>query len=134
MDSPWPVASQWLRGLQKPAGSLQALIRGSKHFISGAECLAVGVVAVRGEFERGRSCFSLESGTGVVGQGLCAIVRPMFRSIAGLKFRAGCPSAGTTPVAVLWFHRNDLVAFLNRGSKDQGSKFEAVFEYFVRIQ
>lgn len=106
-----PMASrkQWLRGLQKPAGRLQLDAGAVDALRSGASLLAVGVVAVRGEFERG-DLVSLESETGVVGQGLCAYSAANVRLIAGRnseQVARALDNASRGPVV----HRNDLVLF-----------------------
>jgi len=106
---PLMARKRWLRGLQNPLGELSLDEGALRALESGASLLAVGVRAVRGEFQRG-DLVSLIGPSGLCGQGLCAYDAGEAMSITGLsservadKLEAG----GRGPMV----HRDDLVLF-----------------------
>ncbi len=106
-----PVAArkQWLKSLQHPAGELDIDSGAMKALASGSSLLAVGVRAVRGQFQRG-DLVRLVGPNGPCGQGLCGYPAEQARQITGLNSQQIAEvlgEAGRGPVV----HRDDLVLF-----------------------
>ncbi|MEE4639586.1 MAG: glutamate 5-kinase [Wenzhouxiangella sp.] len=106
---PLVARKRWLRGLQNPLGELRLDSGALRAVRDGASLLAVGVVAVRGDFRRG-DLVSLAGPDGPCGQGLCAYDSAEASRIAGLsseRIAEVLAEAGRGPMV----HRDDLVLF-----------------------
>lgn len=100
---------QWLRSLQRSAGSLVLDDGAAEALTRGASLLAGGIVEVRGDFRRG-DLIELRDRSTAVGHGLCGYDACETRRIVGRRsseFEAVLGYAGRGPVV----HRNDLVLF-----------------------
>jgi glutamate 5-kinase len=108
-SNPMAARKQWLKALQHPAGELEIDSGALNALASGSSLLAVGVRAVRGQFQRG-DLVRLVGPNGPCGQGLCGYPAEQARQITGLNSRQIAEvlgEAGRGPVV----HRDDLVLF-----------------------
>ncbi len=113
-SNPLAARKQWLKSLQHPAGELDIDSGALKALSSGSSLLAVGVRAVRGQFQRG-DLVRLVGPNGPCGQGLCGYPAEQARQITSLNSRQIAEvlgEAGRGPVV----HRDDLVLFDQFGS------------------
>lgn len=113
---PKAARKQWLRGLQNPVGELQVDQGAVQAVRRGSSLLAVGVVAVSGQFSRG-DLVRLVGPDGSCGQGLCAYGSSDAERIAGLDSeRMGevLNQASRGPMV----HRDDLVVFDSGAESD----------------
>jgi glutamate 5-kinase len=106
---PRAARKQWLAGLQAPRGELQLDAGALTAIRAGASLLAVGVIAVRGRFERG-DLVRLLGPEGPCGQGLSGYASAEAERIVGLdsvRIAEALDQAGRGPMV----HRDDLVLF-----------------------
>lgn len=109
VSRPMAARKRWLKSLQQPAGELEIDAGALAALRSGSSLLAVGVRAVRGEFQRG-DLVRLVGPHGPCGQGLCAYRSEQARRIIGLntgQIAEALEGAGRGPM----IHRDDLVLF-----------------------
>ena len=106
---PMAARKQWLKSLQQPTGELAIDAGALAALQSGSSLLAVGVQAVRGEFQRG-DLVRLVGPQGPCGQGLCAYRSEQADKIVGLssdQIADILEEAGRGPM----IHRDDLVLY-----------------------
>jgi len=104
---PLAQRKQWLSALQQVTGTLQVDAGAARALRAGSSLLAVGLTALKGEFERG-DLVLIETPNGPVGRGLCAYGSQDVRRIVGCQSnQVEAILGGSSRGAVV--HRDDIV-------------------------
>ncbi len=110
--TPAAARKQWLAGMLEVRGELQLDAGAGDALRAGKSLLAVGIAAVRGEFERG-DVVTLSASTGAeIGRGLAAYASTEVAGIRGCRSDEVAARLGYRGTAVV-VHRDDLVLFDN---------------------
>lgn len=107
-STPLNARKRWIGGTVNPSGSVSVDAGAEKALTEGGSLLAVGVVSVKGDFDRGEAIRILSANGKILGKGLVAYDATETRAIMGKKSEAFESLIGYKGKSAL-IHRDDMV-------------------------